>query len=256
MHLRRFVCLAVVAATAVLAFGAASASSGAATSSSTASAATNKIGVKYTVKKFARRGHHLVAYGTTTVRYIPASGSVTTSKKPFVAVVAVRGRHTTSTQTICPVLDLILGPLDLNLLGAMIHLDQVHLTITANSDGGLLGSLLCGLTKSGKLTAQTKKLNWTLQHSGLSTTGAGLVVALQPTASGGSSSGSTPNASVGDRHLTSAQTICSVLDLTLGPIHLDLLGLIVDTNTIHLTITADSEGGVLGSLLCSLAGGG
>ncbi|HSC73845.1 MAG TPA: hypothetical protein VLB89_06740 [Gaiellaceae bacterium] len=46
-----------------------------------------------------------------------------------------------------------------------------------------------------------------------------------------------------------------VLDLTLRPIHLDLLGLVVDTNTIHLTITADSEGGILGSLLCSLAGG-
>ena len=43
--------------------------------------------------------------------------------------------------------------------------------------------------------------------------------------------------------------------LTLGPIHLDLLRLVVDTDTIHLTITADSEGGILGSLLWSLAGG-
>src|SRR5437763_38941 len=45
---------------------------------------------------------------------------------------------------------------------------------------------------------------------------------------------------------------CQVLDLVLGPLHLDLLGLIVDLNQIHLQITADPAGGILGSLLCSL----
>jgi len=49
--------------------------------------------------------------------------------------------------------------------------------------------------------------------------------------------------------------LCPVLDLALGPLHLNLLGLIVDLNRVHLTITADSNGGVLGSLLCGLAGG-
>jgi hypothetical protein len=47
---------------------------------------------------------------------------------------------------------------------------------------------------------------------------------------------------------------CQILDLTIGPIHLDLLGLIVDTNTIHLQITAQSgPGNLLGNLLCSVA---
>src|SRR4051812_35542213 len=32
---------------------------------------------------------------------------------------------------------------------------------------------------------------------------------------------------------------CSILDLTLGPLPLDLLGLVVDLNQIHLTITAE-----------------
>jgi len=50
-----------------------------------------------------------------------------------------------------------------------------------------------------------------------------------------------------------AQAICNILDLTLGPIHLDLLGLVLDTNTIHIHLTADSSGGLLGSLLCSVA---
>ena len=30
----------------------------------------------------------------------------------------------------------------------------------------------------------------------------------------------------------------------------------VHLDTVHLVITADSEGGILGSMLCSLAGGG
>jgi hypothetical protein len=50
--------------------------------------------------------------------------------------------------------------------------------------------------------------------------------------------------------------ICQVLRLVLGPIHLNLLGLILDTNRIVITLRADSEGGLLGSLLCNLAGGG
>lgn len=47
---------------------------------------------------------------------------------------------------------------------------------------------------------------------------------------------------------------CQVLDLTLGPLHLDLLGLVVDLNQVHLTITAQQgAGNLLGNLLCSVA---
>ena len=45
----------------------------------------------------------------------------------------------------CQVLHLELGPLDLNLLGLMVHLDKVVLDITAQQGGGLLGDLLCSL---------------------------------------------------------------------------------------------------------------
>jgi hypothetical protein len=39
---------------------------------------------------------------------------------------------------------LTLGPLDLDLLGLVIHLNQIHLTITAvPGPGNLLGNLLC-----------------------------------------------------------------------------------------------------------------
>lgn len=47
---------------------------------------------------------------------------------------------------------------------------------------------------------------------------------------------------------------CTILDLTLGPLHLNLLGLIVDLNQVHLTITAQSgNGNLLGNLLCAIA---
>ncbi|HEX5936661.1 MAG TPA: hypothetical protein VFZ75_03060 [Actinomycetota bacterium] len=46
---------------------------------------------------------------------------------------------------VCTVLELTLGPLDLNLLGLRVQLDEVHLLITAIPGGGLLGDLLCSL---------------------------------------------------------------------------------------------------------------
>jgi hypothetical protein len=48
---------------------------------------------------------------------------------------------------------------------------------------------------------------------------------------------------------------CTILNLTIQPIDLNLLGLMVHTDTIHLAITAQSgPGNLLGNLLCSLAG--
>jgi hypothetical protein len=47
---------------------------------------------------------------------------------------------------------------------------------------------------------------------------------------------------------------CSILDLTLGPLHLGLLGLVVDLNAVHLQITAQSgPGNLLGNLLCAVS---
>jgi hypothetical protein len=47
---------------------------------------------------------------------------------------------------------------------------------------------------------------------------------------------------------------CSILDLELAPIDLDLLGLHVDTSPICLSITAFEGEGILGDLLCGLSG--
>lgn len=48
--------------------------------------------------------------------------------------------------TPCPILHLELGPLDLNLLGLRVQLNQVVLDITAvPGPGNLLGNLLCAV---------------------------------------------------------------------------------------------------------------
>jgi hypothetical protein len=47
---------------------------------------------------------------------------------------------------------------------------------------------------------------------------------------------------------------CPILTLNIGAIHLDLLGLVVDTSPINLTITAQQgPGNLLGNLLCAVA---
>jgi hypothetical protein len=48
--------------------------------------------------------------------------------------------------------------------------------------------------------------------------------------------------------------VCKILNLTLGPLHLNLLGLVVNLNRVHLTITAvRGPGNLLGNLLCAVA---
>ena len=64
----------------------------------------------------------------------------------------------------CNVLNLVLGPLNLNLLGLVVTLNQVHLNITAvPGAGALLGNLLCDvanlLNSGGSLSTISNLLN-------------------------------------------------------------------------------------------------
>lgn len=55
--------------------------------------------------------------------------------------------------------------------------------------------------------------------------------------------------------VSSVSASCQILSLTLGPLHLDLLGLVVDLNQVVLNITAQpGPGNLLGNLLCDVAG--
>lgn len=55
--------------------------------------------------------------------------------------------------------------------------------------------------------------------------------------------------------ITAAAATCPILNLDLGPLHLDLLGLVVDLNRVVLNIVAESgAGNLLGNLLCAVTG--
>ena len=61
----------------------------------------------------------------------------------------------------CDILNLVLGPLDLDLLGLQVHLDRVVLDIVAVSGAGnLLGNLLCAVAGllDGGLSGQLGRL--------------------------------------------------------------------------------------------------
>jgi hypothetical protein len=54
---------------------------------------------------------------------------------------------------------------------------------------------------------------------------------------------------------SSAVQACDILNLILGPLHLDLLGLVIDLNQVVLNITGTTgSGDLLGNLLCAITG--
>jgi hypothetical protein len=84
-----------------------------------------------TIFEFTNQGGDLLAMGTLTLGEIVDE-----------AVSLLVGAATGT----CEILELVLGPLDLDLLGLVVHLDQVVLTIDAEAGpGNLLGNLLCAI---------------------------------------------------------------------------------------------------------------
>ena len=152
---RKLAAFAALAAVAALAF-AASATSSAGTAQPTkatgATSTTTQVGTVTTrlqINRFVKRGTHLYAVCTAISQFAPSAANAgqypaKTVRRAFSAPVR-KLKQIESAQRICPVLDLTLGPVDLNLLGLLVHLDAVHLTINADSEGGVLGSLLCSL---------------------------------------------------------------------------------------------------------------
>ena len=66
---------------------------------------------------------------------------------------------------------------------------------------------------------------------------------------------STAAASTAAAAAITPQAVCGILNLQLARIHLDLLGLVLDTNQIVVTLNAVSgAGNLLGNRLCSVAG--
>lgn len=156
----------------------------------------------------------------------------------------------------CAILNLELGPINLNLLGLQVDTSKICLNVTGErGPGNLLGNLLCevaGLLDSGvsldqvlsgltaaqraRLTAGIRDLlNGALNHLNQAT-----VQSVTP----------------------ATATSCAILNLALGPLGLNLLGLRVQLDNcanpagpVTVAITAvPGAGNLLGNLLCGLLG--
>jgi hypothetical protein len=138
---------------------------------------TGKVAGLFNVTKFKKQDGKLVAVGKFTGTITDAAGTVTPVSKKIAMPLAtepvagaekpsaadkhagVANQLSPETQDqlapdapqaaaalSCQILDLVLGPLDLDLLGLKVHLDTVHLNITAQGGpGNLLGNLLCAV---------------------------------------------------------------------------------------------------------------
>ena len=109
-------------------------------------------------RSFEETADGLVAKGVLTGRVRDGADVTAFRKRVTMTVQAVDGHAVTPTNArsaaaafppapapgACNVLNLVLAPLDLNVLGLQVHLDQVVLDVVAQSGAGqLLGNLLC-----------------------------------------------------------------------------------------------------------------
>jgi hypothetical protein len=192
------------------------------------------VGVQV-LKMTPAAGRTLHGVGLVTATLTNNAGQTQTSHSR-VAFTAAAGKS-------CQILNLTLNQLHLSLLGLNVDLAKVVLTITGikqgQPGGGILGSLFCSLASTKLSKAQrasaARQLTTDLQHRSHQRV-LRFGVNLRPNATA-----------------AAAGATCPVLDLILGPLHLNLLGLVVDLNKVHLAVTATQGGGLLGNLFCSLS---
>lgn len=94
----------------------------------------------FTLTRFVEQNGQLAAVGTLTGTITNAAGLTIGAivKTLTIPVITIRGT--------CDILHLELGPIDLDLLGLVVHLDKIVLDIDAHSGpGNLLGNLLCAV---------------------------------------------------------------------------------------------------------------
>jgi len=131
-----------------------------------------------------------------------------------------------------------LKPLDINLLGLEVKTSDIDITVSADAGNGkLLGNLLTTVSNLIDLQKASDALNQVL----------GTAVDLLNSGDLGINLGS------GSFDARPA-AVTNVLQLHVAPVHLDLLGALVDTKPIDVSITAHSgQGMILGNIVTDLA---
>lgn len=100
-----------------------------------------KFSGRFTIDKFVTKNGKTYAVGTLTGK-LGHRGI----KRSNVHMPVSVNHGLAGVAAACPIVHLVLGPLNLNLLGLKVHLNQVVLDVTAQSGpGNLLGNLLCSV---------------------------------------------------------------------------------------------------------------
>jgi hypothetical protein len=174
--------------------------------------------------------------------------------QPFSAPLLVSVSDEVSAAAACPILNLELAPIHLDVLGLVVDTSAICLDVTANSGQGLLGDLLCGiagLLSSGSLIGGIDGILAGLTESQIARLDRGLTQLFNQSVF--------IPASQTDALQTAS---CDILNLALGPLDLNLLGLQVELDdcadgpvTVDISARAGALlGDLLGGLLCNLGG--
>ena len=103
---------------------------------------------RFTIDHFAKRGGKLLAVGTLKGRL--AGRRVSRTVRMPVQRPTIQGAAASQLPPVpnsCQILNLVLGPINLNLLGLVVRTNQINLRIDAQRGAGnLLGNLLCAIT--------------------------------------------------------------------------------------------------------------
>lgn len=150
---------AVVAAFAVAASTASAAPTTGITAPITTTTAAGTLTGALQITSFALENGQLVANGVFNGTLTGVDGAITQITQTLSNIAVTNA----STGVGCQILDLTLGPLNLDVLGLVVTLNQVHLNITAQpGPGNLLGNLLCSvshLLDSGNTSGLANLLN-------------------------------------------------------------------------------------------------
>jgi hypothetical protein len=202
-------------------------------------ATSSRLSLTATITSFRATDRGVVAKGTLTGT-LSSGTSVSHQSAPVSFAVAAASRGTR-----CNVITLRLAPLNLELLGVQVTTSNISLDVYA-LHGRVLGNLFCALANA----------KVTLPHAARAARALNAQLRGRPMRVF-SASQSLPSSAA-----QAQPQSCQVLKLVLGPLHLDLLGLVVDlygkthVNPVVVTINAVPSQGLLGQLLCGLAGGG
>jgi hypothetical protein len=183
-----------------------------------------------------------VTTGDLTLNQLIANIQVGTNTVPLPLILSTTPN---ATQAACPILNLELGPIHLDVLGLVVDTSAICLDITAEPGAGnLLGNLLCGianlLNQGGTLAALTPDQLTMFTDA--------LTDLLNDVLAQATAASAVANAS------------CDILNLALGPLDLNLLGLGVHLDNcangpVTVDVTAEpGPGNLLGNLLCGLTG--